>query len=251
MEERITHIISEMLVDLANGTPDLTLLVTARKETSAIIWDHSGARVVNPSSDAAILRILAVISRHVLDQTVQGAKNIVYCYQTSALGFHEENGSLQPLRFGTMAVLDPIPGLYLGEEQDGDVQIALRMFGHLIESGTIARERVGKCPVCGRYFLSSRLGKRKSRACSREHQAVLGAREHRAGERYQERGRARNAERMRAIREAERLLKWWAGEGRTPGERERLLRVWNRENGSALGKRAFYNILEKGGQDNG
>ena len=56
---------------------------------------------------------------------------------------------------------------------------------------------------------------------------------------------------MAAVRVAEKLMNQWINEGKTARERELSLRKWNEANGAIIGKRAFYNILEKGGYDNG
>ena len=126
-----------------------------------------------------------------------------------------------------------------------DIQVGYRMFGALIEDGTLSPEIVGKC-YCGRYFKSARTGQRKSRTCSPEHRDILLAREYRAGERYEAKGRARNTERMRAVREAEKLVGQWTREGIPSKEKECLLWKWNDENGAVLRKRALYRILEGG-----
>ena len=254
MEKRTTHNafrdITHTLISLANGDADegvKVILIEARQETAMMILDESRGRIANPSGDIAVRRILAVISRHVLDQAIKGAPNIIYCNQASALGFHKENGSLAPMRFNTMSKLLPVPGLDLGEESDNDIQISLRMFGFLIENGTLSPEKVGKCPICTRYFISQRSGQRRSRACSKAHQAVLVARELRSGHVYRDREKERNARRMAAVRTAERLVSMWKEERKSSTEVSRLLWSWNEENGSILGKRSINTILEKGG----
>ncbi len=241
--------ITPTIMDLANGEvrteAQMAALVKAREETALTVWDESQGRTANPSDGVSVLEILRVVARHVLDQAIMGVPNIVYCNQVSALGFHRGDGSYSPLRFGTMAKLLPIPGLDLGGKEENDVQISLRMFNHLVENGTLSPERVGKCH-CGRYFLSVRLGQRKSRACSKAHQAVLTARGLRSSPAYLKKENEKNARRMAAVREGEKLMIRWIEEGRKHCEREGLLREWNEKNNSVLGKRALNNILEKG-----
>ncbi|OOH77758.1 hypothetical protein [Leptospirillum ferriphilum] len=238
MEERTTHNLSEVLVNIANGEPDLSLLVRIRQETAGMDL------FINPSSgDKAVLRILAVVAAFVLDQAIGGAVNIIYCEQVSFLGFHKEQGSLSPLRFGSSGTFNPLAPV--GLEKANDVQVAMRMFGALIEGGRLDPERVGKCH-CGRYFLSARLGARKSRACSKAHQAILMSRELRSSPEYREREKQRNARRMAAVREAEKIIAAWKREGKSPGEVQNLLWDWNKGKGGILGKRSLYSILEKG-----
>lgn len=129
-----------------------------------------------------------------------------------------------------------------------DIHDVLQVFSHLQNKiGPIDPERLGKCPICGRYFVSRRRGKRKSRACSKDHQAVLVARELRSSPAYREREKLRNTQRMSAVREAESLVSMWRNEGKTKSEVFHLLWDWNKKNGSILGKRSIHNMLEKKG----
>ncbi|KGA95202.1 hypothetical protein LptCag_2636 [Leptospirillum ferriphilum] len=107
-------------------------------------------------------------------------------------------------------------------------------------------ELLGKCEICGRFLLSPRGGKRRSRACSNQHQAVLSSRDARSSAAYREKEKARNARRMAAVREAEKRVMAWRKEGKSPKEVQDLLWEWNEGNGNILGKRSLSNILEKG-----
>lgn len=234
-----TDKLESLMVDLANGEPDMALLNEIRQKTAGMDC------FINPTGNEAVLLILGGIARHVLDQAMMGAGTILYGEQVSGLGFHHRrNGLLAPRRFDTMASFKPLPGFGLDAEPR-DIQVAYRMFGGLIEGGTLFPERIGKCH-CGRYFRSVRLGQKKSRACSPAHRAVLSSRELRADPDYKERANIRDAKRIAAVRKAGKLVSRWNLEGKSPQEKERLLRDWNEENGSILGKRSFFNILEKG-----
>ena len=255
MAETTTHNILRLLVDLANGEGDKEchkeILLHARQETRGM------DRFINPTGNEPVLRILQAISRGVLDQASNGLPTIVYGEQVSSLGFQRENGLFSPVRLDTTASFRLYPGWGLDGEKQEDVQVAFRMFGYLVSGGLLSPERVGKCPcplpmkdseprLCGRYFLSLRLGQKKSRACSKAHQAVLIAKELRDSPKYREKENARNARRMAAVREAEKRVAGWKKEGKTKEEVLSLLWTWNKENGSILKKRAFFNILEKG-----
>ena len=106
-------------------------------------------------------------------------------------------------------------------------------------------EPLGRCEVCRRFFISLRGGKRRSRACGKQHQAVLSSRESRNSDTYRAKERLRNRERMAAVREAERLVRQWRRKGMTDKEQANLLWMWNDEKGSILGKKAIFNILKK------
>lgn len=114
--------------------------------------------------------------------------------------------------------------------------------------GPMDATRLGICqaPGCNRFLISPRLGKRRSRACSKTHQAIITAQSLRSSEAYRERERERNARRMAAVREAEKIVTAWKREGKSPGEIQRLLLDWNKGNGGILGKKSLYSILEKG-----
>lgn len=114
-----------------------------------------------------------------------------------------------------------------------------------------SRLRLCSAPGCDKFFLAARTGKRESRGCSKQHRAIIVARELRSSPAYLQREKERNAKRMAAVRVAEKLMNQWINEGKTARERELSLRKWNEANGAIIGKRAFYNILEKGGYDNG
>ena len=249
MEERHTHKtprdITHTLISLANADADeavKVVLIEARQETAMIVVDESRGRIANPSNDASVRRILAIVARHVLDQAIMGASNIVYCNQSSALGFHKENGSLSPIRFNTMSGLLPIPGLDLDEESESDIQISLRMFGFLIENGTLSPEKVGKCPICTRYFVSRRSGQRRSRACGRSHQAILAAREHRQSSRYKADVKKKNTERMRLVRTAEKLIVEWIDQEVERPDRYQRLVAWNQQNAVQLSDKVIRRI---------
>jgi len=132
---------------------------------------------------------------------------------------------------------------YGPKEQDAVLDIFDRLVADI---GPIDRERVGKCPVCQKYFVVRRGGQRRSKACSREHGNILAARRLRSSPSYQEKMREKEAARIRAGRQAAKLVRQWIEEGRDAREREKLLRDWNNKKGAPLGKRAFYNVLEKG-----
>ncbi len=132
---------------------------------------------------------------------------------------------------------------YDAREQDAVLDIFDRL---VFDIGSIDLTRVGKCPVCLKFFVVRRGGQRRSRACSREHGNVLAARRMRASPPYQEKKRQRETARIRAGRQAAKLIQQWIEEGRNPKEREKLLHDWNNKNGNLLGKKAFFNILEKG-----
>ena len=241
MDERTTHSLTEILVGLANKEPDIPLLVKIRQETAGMDF------FINPSSgDEAVLRILAVVAAHVLNQAIKGALDLMFANHTVALGFHKEGGVLVPYRYNTTASFEPIPGLGLDAEKKNDVQVAFRMFGALTEGGMLDPGNLGKCPVCSRFFISLRSGARKSRACSKAHQAVLMSQELRSSPEYREREKQRNARRMAAVREAEKIVATWKREGKSPGEVQNLLWDWNKVKGGILGKRSLYSILEKG-----
>ena len=214
----------------------MALLNEARQKTAGMDY------FINPTGNEPVLRILKEVARHVLDQAIKGMP-VVYGEQVSALGFHKENGLLAPLRFDTAASFVPVPGLGLHNEFKPDIQVAFRMFGGLIEGGAISPERIGKCH-CGRYFLSARLGQKKSRACSKDHQAVLISRELRSSKQYREMETKKNARRMAAVREGEKLMIRRIEEGKPHKERTCLLRDWNEKNGAILWRRGLSNILE-------
>lgn len=240
MEESTTHIPGEkILVDLANREhPDAALNLAIHRSLGgkAVSWERlvaglsrlaaelldnllSGKRVIVWAMRPAFYQIVLRGGSHVFEEAVDGADRFV------------------------------APGWKVaGEFEPGEVRAILEIFDGLREGvDSIDGQRLGKCPICSRYFVSLRSGERKSRACSKAHQAVLVARELRSSERYREREKARNARRMAAVREAQKLVRRWIEEGLPSKEREKRLLEWNTENGSALGKRAFYGILEKGG----
>jgi len=120
--------------------------------------------------------ILGKIAGHVLWQVIRGDRLIAYGEYVSALGLTIEDGAYGFRRFDTTAPFKPLPGLFLDNEGPNNIQVAYRIFEHLTSGGIIDSERVGKC-YCGRFFRSLRAGARKSRACSKAHQAILSSRE--------------------------------------------------------------------------
>ena len=236
MAETQTHKTTRLLVDLANGEAREKIL-DARRFTM-------GQDLFIRADEENVGVIIGKIAGHVLDQVIRGSVSIVYGEHVSALGLAREGRGYGFRKFDTTTSFKPLPGLDLGNETANDIQVAYRIFEHLVSGESIDSGRVGQC-YCGRYFLSIRTGKRKSRACSKAHQAVACARKLRESPAYLQRERDRNTERMRLVREAEKLVRKWVGEGMTARECERLLHVWNDRKGSVLGKRAFFNLLEK------
>lgn len=237
MKERQTHETTRLLVSLANGEAGVAIL-EARQSTM-------GMDLFLRGDEVSVGRIVGKISSWVLGQVIRGSHSIIYGEHVSALGLTKEDGSYGFQKFDTTAPFNPLPGLHLDNEAQTDIQVAYRIFGFMTDGVRIDSERVGQC-YCGRFFFSLRAGERKSRACSKAHQAVLSARMLREHPDYLQKERNRNTKRMSAVREAEKLLHAWMNEGRTARECEKLLHSWNTKNGSVIGKRSFFNILEKG-----
>ena len=239
MEERTTHTPGEkILVALANGEPPEAALNLA-------IHRSLGGKAV---SRERLIAGLSLLAGEILDNLLSGKRVIVWAMRPA---FYQ-----MVLRGGKYVFEDSVSGAdrfvapgwkVAGEFEPVEVRAILEVFDGLRGGvNSIDGQRLGKCPICSRYFVSLRSGERKSRACSKAHRAVLLARELRSSERYRERENNRNARRMAAVREAERLVSGWRKEGKSGSELSRLLWAWNAEKGSILGKRAINTILEKG-----
>lgn len=240
MEERQTqNTVMPLLVGLANGDvlreTGKRLLLEARKRTAGMDF------FVNPSSDEAVFRILRAIAGHILDQLVHGAHNVVYGEHVASLGLSREGESHNFRKFDTTATFKPIPGLGLQDEAQNDVQVAYRLFQEVVQGQGLASERIGRC-YCGRFFVSSRMGQRKSKACSSAHQAALSTKKQR--EKKGEAGKEAHRVYMNHLNEAKRLVYRMIGEGMGRKEVVDNLRQWNKEKGSPLKEKALNTILE-------
>ena len=238
MEERTTHTPGEkILVALANGEPPEAALNLA-------IHRSLGGKAV---SRERLIAGLSLLAGEILDNLLSGKSVIVWAMRPAFYQIVLRGGSHVFEKAVDGAERFAAPGWKVaGEFETGEVRAILEIFDGLQEGATsIDTRRLGKCPICSRYFVSLRTGSRKSRACSKAHQAVLVARELRSSELYRKREKGRNARRMAAVREAERLVSRWKEEGRPSSDISRLLWLWNKENGAILGKRSINNILDK------
>ena len=245
-EHRMTHNPdgSELLVDLANG-------IFGEKVDQTIFQLVHLMREGRGVSRDRVLSGLKAFAAELIDMLMMHGSSphpVVWCQRVSFSVLASHDGERQ---------FDEYSGAYHRKAQPGwriandyspeEIDPVLAVFDALREKITsIDPGRLGKCPVCGLYFVVRRGGQRKSRACSREHGNTLSARRLRTSPAYLEKGREKNTARVRAMREATKLVRQWIEEGRNHKEREKLLRDWNNKNGNLLGKKAFFNILEKG-----
>lgn len=238
MEERTTHTPGEkILVDLANKEhPDAALDL-------AIHRSLSGKAV----SRERLVAGLSLLAGEMLDNLLAGLSVIVWAMRPAFYQIVLRGGSHVFEDSVSGADRFVLPGMKVAADfKPAEIRAILEVFDGLREGATsIDTRRLGKCPICSRYFVSLRTGSKKSRACSKAHQAVLVARELRSREPYRKREKERNARRMAAVREAERLVSRWKEEGRPDSDICRLLWSWNKENGAILGKRAINSILDK------
>lgn len=240
MKKRTTHIPGEkILVDAANGLPSENVLNEAIRRSLA------GKSI----SKERLVSGLSLLAGELLDNLLSGKRIVLWAMRPAYYQMVLRDGRHVFEDSVSGADRFVLPGMRVAVDfNPTEIQAILEVFDELRKGVvSIDGQRLGKCQVCSRYFVSSRTGLRKSRACSKPHQSVLVARELRSSTAYRAREKARNTQRMAAVREAERLVAGWRNEGKTRSEISRLLWAWNAENGSVLGKRAINTILEKGG----
>ncbi|MHB1927660.1 MAG: hypothetical protein ACYCRD_10410 [Leptospirillum sp.] len=239
------------------GTMLPLMIEWANGEKSGYRLIDAAMRGLDLASDRdAVFEGLSALSEEMLSRMIAhapGSINPIYWRQTISVDALRQNddGLFEFETFPSIQGQNPISGWEkLIRLNPQAIRDAFRVFDSLREGrkGPMDQRNLRMCavPKCGRYFIIRRGGQRESKACCKAHGNILSARRLRASPKYQERERHRNTERMRAVREAEKLVRKWIEDGKTPKERETLLRSWNAENGSHLGKRAFFNILEKG-----
>ena len=253
MKERRTHNpeIDEEKEEEGNMLP-LLIEWANREEISYRLIDAAMRGLHLSSSRESVLDGLSALASGMLSRMIPSSPvgGSIYWRQTVSVDMLRNNGGL--FTFDTTASIqeqNPIKEWdRLCRIEPQTIRDAFRVFDVLKRGreGTMDARLLRICGVdgCGRFFISARSGARVSRACSKAHQAVLTARDLRASPPYLEREKRRNARRMAAVREAEKLVGQWTEEGKTPDERERLLWKWNEENGSVLGKKAVFNVLE-------
>lgn len=248
------------------------------------VYDRCGVES-NLSNVDGVIFALSILSKGMLDRMIEAASNLRYAasnlldseqlpafidpgplYWRKTISFDRLCWEHDGFRFSsvpTVAQADPMDGWNLEPDANSEVwgnrkerlsakmvKDAFIVFDKLRwnRNGPIDPRKIRVCgvPECGKYFILKRGGQRESKACSKAHGNVLSARRLRASPAYLEKGRTKNTERMRAVREAEKLVQQWTNEGHDTINRQSLLWKWNAENGSILGKRAIAGILEKG-----